>query len=137
MKKVFISVPMKDRTKENIEKSIEKIKQYAKLVIDDELEFVNTEVQEEAPYETQKQAVWYLGKSLEILSTCDIIMVPSKYGWYSFNGCEIEKEVSEKYGICVIEYSLYFFCRDIFGEDVCVDDDEELDDDEESDEDYK
>ena len=132
MRKVFISVPMKDRTKENIEKSIEKIKAYAKLVIDDELEFVNTEVQEKAPYNTKKEAVWYLGKSLEILSTCDILMAPSNDGWYTFNGCEIEKEVSDRYGISKLEYDLYLFCKDIYGEEICVDVF-----DEESDEDYK
>lgn len=112
MKKVFISVPMKDRTKENIEKSIEKIKEYGKLVIDDEVEFINTIVEEKPPYKNNNQAVWYLGKSIEILSQCDAILVPEDT--WNFNGCDIEKSICYKYGIEVIEYKLQHFCKDLY-----------------------
>lgn len=113
MKKVFISVPMKNRTKENIEKSIEKIKQYAKIVIDDEIEFVNTIVEEKAPYNIKKEAIWYLCKSLEILSGCDILMSPTRDSWYSFTGCDIERKVAESYGIEVIDYDTERICKDL------------------------
>ena len=112
MKKVFISVPMKDRTKENIEKSIEKIKEFGKLVIDDEVEFVNTIVEEKPPYTNNNQAVWYLGKSIEILSQCDIILSPDET--WNFNGCDIEKTICYKYGIEIIEYKLQLFCKDLY-----------------------
>lgn len=103
---------MKNRTKENIEKSIEKIKEFAKIVIDDEIEFINTIVEEKPPYENNNQAVWYLGKSIEILSKCDIILSPDET--WDFNGCDIEKSICYKYGIEVIEYKLQYFCKDLY-----------------------
>lgn len=122
MKKVFISVPMKNRTKENIDKSIEKIKNYAKLIIGDEIEFINTMVEEKPPYNTKQEAIWYLGKSLEILSTCDYIMSPtgleSQPGLRkTYMGCVIERMASEHYGVMVIDYFLWQMCPDIWYED--------------------
>lgn len=56
--------------------------------------------------------MWYLGKSIEILSQCDAILVPEET--WNYNGCDIEKSICYKYGIGVIEYKLQHFCKDLY-----------------------
>ena len=100
MKKVFISVPMRGRTKENIEYSIKKMKDIARTIIEDEdIEFINTIVEEKPPYTTQKEAVWYLGKAIELLSQVDVLVAPQTDYHHYAPGCFIEKEVASRYGI--------------------------------------
>ena len=98
MKKVFISMPMKNRSKENIEKSIEKAKQFAKIIFGDDVEFIHTEVKEKVPYENGNQAIYCLSKSLEILSQADAFVGVDYCYFIHSKGCEIEKEVFEGYG---------------------------------------
>lgn len=101
MNKAFISVPMKNRTKEQIELTIEKMKSVAKDTLKCDVEFINTMVQDKLPYETNNQAIWYLGKSLELLSQCDTLVCLKDVN--DFNGCFIEKEVAKRYGLTIIE----------------------------------
>ena len=73
--RVFISLPMKGRTKEEIETTLRKMKEYVISKVGN-VKFVNTIVEEKPPYESgEHTAIWYLGKSLEILSTCDLVVV--------------------------------------------------------------
>ena len=101
MRKIFISCPMKNRTKEEIENTIELMKNTAKKELGNEVEFINTIVQDKAPYETNNQAIWYLGKSIEILSQCQAIVCLKDVD--NYNGCFIEKEIAKRYGLQVIE----------------------------------
>lgn len=98
MKKVFLSVPMKGRTKENIEKSLEKMMAIAKIALEnEEIEFINTIVEDRPPYETNSQAVWYLGKSLELLSQADVLVCVDTPYWLHAYGCESEKRIFQEY----------------------------------------
>ena len=98
MKKVFLSVPMKGRTKENIEKSLEKMRAITKVALEnEEIEFINTLVEEKPPYETNNQAVWYLGKSIELLSQADILVCVDTPYWMRAHGCENEKRIFQDY----------------------------------------
>ena len=49
MNKAFISVPMKGKTKEEIENTITLMKNKAKEVIGNDIEFINTIVQDKPP----------------------------------------------------------------------------------------
>ena len=100
MSKVFISCPMKDRTKEEIEKTIQDMKNEAKKVLGD-VEFINTIVEEKPPYNTNNEAIWYLGKSIQILSQCEALVCLKNIDKY--NGCFIEKEVAKRYNLKIIE----------------------------------
>ena len=47
--------------------------------------------------------LWYLGKSLELLSTADIAYFAK--GWEEARGCRIEHECAEEYGgIWIVTY---------------------------------
>ena len=99
MKRVFISQPMNGR-------SDEKIKAEREYLTDKIEEFYKQEpVQvidsffEDAPHDAKP--LWFLGKSLELLSTADIAVFAK--GWRSARGCMIEHECAVAYGIKTIE----------------------------------
>ena len=99
--KAFISVPMKGRTKEEIEITINIMKNKAIEEAGNDVEFINTIVQDKPPYNTNNEAIWYLGKSIELLSQCEILVCLK--GIDNYNGCYIEKEIAKRYGLKIIE----------------------------------
>lgn len=96
MKKLFVSVPMKGRTEEDIRKSIDKMHRIAEAVFDEKLEVIPSYIEDKPPKDS-KEAVWYLGESVKKLAEADYfigINYSSKY-----NGCNIERDVAYYYGI--------------------------------------
>lgn len=97
MKKLFASVPMRGRTEEEIRESFAKMKRIAEAYEGEELELIDTWIAEKPPEGVKKNAVWYLGKSLELLSTADVYIGVGTYGY--FPGCCVEEEVAQLYKI--------------------------------------
>jgi hypothetical protein len=87
---------MKSRTPEAIKASIIKMKKIAEVYEDEELELLETYVEDEAP-EGANPAVWYLSRALEKLSMADVFIGISDY--YTWNGCQLETEAASFYGI--------------------------------------
>lgn len=52
-----------------------------------------------APHDARP--LWFLGKSLELLSTADVAYFAK--GWEDARGCRIENQCAIEYGITVIE----------------------------------
>ena len=96
MKKLFVSVPMKGRTEEEIKASIQKMKKIAEIYEGEELELIDSYIEDNPP-KNNNEAVWYLGESLKKLAQADVFIgVCESYDW---NGCQIERETAERYGI--------------------------------------
>jgi len=96
MKKLFVSVPMKGRTEEEIKASIQKMKKIAEIYEGEELELIDSYIEDNPPKDNN-EAVWYLGESLKKLAQADVFMgICESYDW---NGCCIEMETANKYGI--------------------------------------
>ena len=96
MKKLFVSVPMKGRTEAEIRASIEKMKKIAEAYEGEELELIDSYVEDNPPKDNN-QAIWYLGKSLQKLAEADVfISIDDKWEW---NGCYVEAEVAGRYGV--------------------------------------
>ena len=96
MKKLFVSVPMKGRTEEEIKASIQKMKKIAEIYEGEELELIDSYTKSTPPKDS-KEAVWYLGESLKKLAQADVFIgICESYDW---NGCCIERETADKYGI--------------------------------------
>lgn len=96
MKKLFVSVPMKGRTEEEIKASIQKMKKNAEIYEGEELELIDSYIEDNPPKDS-KEAVWYLGESLKKLARADVFIgICESYDW---NDCCIERETAEKYGI--------------------------------------
>lgn len=103
MKRVFISQPMNGRSNEEIKAEREyitdKIGEYYKHEHGPEPVQVIDSFFEDAPQDAKP--LWFLGKSLELLSTADIAVFAK--GWRSARGCMIEHECAVAYGIETIE----------------------------------
>ena len=94
--KLFISQPMKDKTNEEIKAERNGIidrarKEYGEIEVIDSF-FEN------APHDARP--LWFLAKSLELLSTADIVFFAP--GWDQYRGCKIEHECAVQYGIGII-----------------------------------
>ena len=96
MKKLFVSVPMKGRTEQEIRESIDKMKKIAEIYEGEELELIDSYIEDNPP-QNSNQAIWYLGESLKKLSEADVFIgIDECYVW---NGCEVEYRVATAYGI--------------------------------------
>lgn len=96
MKRLFVSVPMRGRTEEEIKASIQKMKKIAEIYEGEELELIDSYIEDNPPKDNN-QAIWFLGKSLEKLATADVFIgISDNWDW---NGCYIEQEVAHRYGI--------------------------------------
>ena len=97
MKKLFISCPMKGRTEENIRKSMERMHKIAEIIFDQKLEVIPTYIEDNPSENIVYEGIWYLGKSIQLLSEADFFI---GIGWTDlFKGCNIERTVAENYGM--------------------------------------
>lgn len=96
MKKLFVSVPMKGRTEEEIRASIEKMKKIAETYEGEELELIDSYIAGDVPM-NYNHAIWCLGRSIQSLAKADIFIgITDTWDWA---GCYIEAEVAGRYGI--------------------------------------
>ena len=98
MKKLFISQPMKGKTDEEILAERKKAIESAERNLGEPIEVIDSFFQN-APADARP--LWFLGKSLELLSTADIAYFAK--GWEDARGCRIENQCAIEYGIEVIE----------------------------------
>ena len=98
MKKLFISQPMRGKTDEKILAVREKAIKAAEKLIGEPVEVIDSFFQS-APVDAKP--LWFLGKSLELLSTADVAYFAP--GWNDFRGCKIEHTCAVEYNIDRIE----------------------------------
>lgn len=96
MKKIFISQPMKDKTTEQIKKEREQAFSELYKLFGDDFEIIDS-VFDFENVENVNKGLYYLSKSLELLSTADCAVFLNS--WDKARGCLIEKECCDKYGI--------------------------------------
>ena len=88
MKKLFISQPMRGKSDEEILAERKKAIELAQEMIGEPVEVIDSFFQE---------ALWFLGKSLELLSGADVAYFAQ--GWEDARGCAIEHDSALAYGI--------------------------------------
>ena len=98
MRKLFISQPMRGKTDEEILAERKKAIESAERNLGEPVEVIDSFFQN-APADARP--LWFLGKSLELLSTADIAYFAK--GWEDARGCRIENQCAIEYGIEVIE----------------------------------
>ena len=94
MKKLFISQPMREKTDEEILTERKEAISVVKNILNDDVEVIDSFFQN-APADARP--LWFLGKSIELLSTADIVYFCD--GWQDARGCRIEHECAVEYGI--------------------------------------
>lgn len=97
MKKLFISQPMKGKTDEEILKERETAIKQAEELLKEPVEVIASFFKV-APADAKP--LWFLGKSLELLSNTDVAYFAK--GWEEARGCKIEHESCLAYGIKTI-----------------------------------
>ena len=101
MKKLFISQPMRGLKDEEILKAREEIRKKAEKEIGEPVKLIDSFIKD-YPGEINKHVpVFYLGKSIQLLSQADIAYCGGD--WRNARGCLIEHEVATQYGIKIIE----------------------------------
>lgn len=98
MKKLFISQPMKGKSDEDILKERDRATRKAEAIVGEPIEVIDSFFQN-APADARP--LWFLGKSLELLSTADVAYFAP--GWDEARGCKIEHMCAVEYGIDRIE----------------------------------
>lgn len=96
--RVFISQPMNGKTDEEILRERDEAIKEIKKNISGDIEVIDSFFQS-AP--TDARPLWFLGKSLELLSTADIAYFCR--GWDLARGCRIEHQCCLEYGIKIFE----------------------------------
>lgn len=94
MKKLFISQPMRGKTDAEILAVCQNAIKTAEKLLGEPVEVIDSFFQA-APVDAKP--LWFLGKSLELLSTADVAYFAS--GWNDYRGCKIEHT-------CAVEYSI-------------------------------
>ena len=115
MKKLFVSVPMRGRTEESIKNSIECMHKIAEIAFGEELELIDSYIEDNPPV-TKNQSIWYLGKSIELLSQADYFIGVDLYGYSScYPGCCVENQVASGYDVkrLILNSYEYSFFNDI------------------------
>lgn len=93
MKKVFISQPMVDKTDEQIKEERKKAIEVCKERLGEDVEIIDSFF-EGAPHDASP--LWFLGKSIQLLSTADIAYFIK--GAAKYRGCNAEYLLAVTYG---------------------------------------
>ncbi len=106
-KKVFISLPMRDRTNDEIRKDMNDILSLVKSVYEEtgeDVELIDT-VNENSPNpDVKNDGVWYLGGS--ILDLCEADLAIFHPEWRTARGCIIEHMICAMYNIPYFDISM-------------------------------
>ena len=100
--KIFISIPMKSKSTEQVRVEMNKVFSSIKDKLP-EAELIDSIIDgadKNIAIKGDGVGMWYLGKSILLLSEADIVFFVNN--WKDFRGCSIEREIAEKYGkFCV------------------------------------
>lgn len=94
---VFISQPMNGKTNEEIRNERESV---VRILETEGYTILDSIVSESAP-ETSHEGVWYLGKSILLLSIADAVYFMD--GWEDARGCKIEHTIAIDYNLNIIQ----------------------------------
>lgn len=110
MKKLFVSVPMRDRTREAIESDISKMHKIAEDLVGEELELIESFSIENCG---QRNDIYSLGKSIVKMANADYVVGTDFYGDGYFRGINIERDVARTYDVPYITVPVEYLGKDI------------------------
>lgn len=105
--RVFISQPMNGLTDEEIEDVRNEAIHWVEteMSLNGPFEFVDSNIKEDPPEMAalDREGVWYLGKSLELMATASLVVFCD--GWDEARGCIFEHEVARLYHLPCVDLS--------------------------------
>jgi len=100
--KVFISMPMKAKSTGQVKVEMNKVFKFIKKTLPQAklIDSVIDGADKNIAIKGDDISMWYLGKSIQLLSEADIVFFVND--WKNYRGCSIERKVAEEYGkFCV------------------------------------
>lgn len=101
MRRLFVSQPMRGKTEDEIIEARDKAIERLSRRLNEGFEVAESYFTEDEPKDVKNSGVYWLGKSLELLSKCDLALFIGD--WWEYRGCRIEREVGRTYGIEITE----------------------------------
>lgn len=101
MRRLFVSQPMHGKTEDEIIEARDKAIERLSRRLNEGFEVAESYFTEDEPKDVKNSGVYWLGKSLELLSKCDLALFIGD--WYDYRGYQIKYQVCENYGIEIME----------------------------------
>lgn len=99
MKKLFISLPMKGLSDEDINDLRKSMLAMAKVVFEqEEFEIIDSNIEEDAP-EGQNEGLYYVGESIKRMADADFFIGIDMGYDTDYNGCWLENQAAERYNL--------------------------------------
>ena len=97
MKKVFVSIPLRGRSKEDIQTSLDKIKEAVEGLLDEKVELLHQEPKDIPDFDKDdaKESLKFLSKDLDLMSEADYFATIED-NW-NFRHCTLEEDIFRKY----------------------------------------
>lgn len=95
IKKIFVSMPMHDKTEEQIKKQYDQSVEWIHKHVSENADIVSTVFDPVGPEGCGR--LWYLGRAIKKLDGCDAVYFYP--GWDIAKGCRIEYTVAKEYGL--------------------------------------
>ena len=98
MKKVFVSIPLKGRSKEEIQDSLDKIKAAVEGLLDTEVEVLHQDVKDLPDFGGDEDAddnLEFLGKDIQLMADADYFATIED-NW-NYRHCVLEEDIFRKY----------------------------------------
>ena len=104
--KIFISMGMKAKSTEQVKVEMNKVFEFVKNKLPEAklIDSVIDGADKDIAIKGDDVGVWYLGKSILLLSEADIVFFVND--WRHFRGCSIEREIADKYGKFCVDISV-------------------------------
>lgn len=115
MKKLFVSVPMRGRTEEEIKRSFKRMHAIAENIFDEKLELIDTYFESDPSESVRNISLWFLGESIRKLSEADYF-IGVEYPGDFYKGCESENYIATLYRIPSVFVDLYKIFPDAVNE---------------------
>ena len=121
MKKVFVSIPLKGRSKEDIQTSLDKIKEAVEGLLDEKVELLHQDIKDIPDFDKDeaKESLKFLSKDLDLMSEADYFATV-ECNW-DFRHCTLEEDIFKKYFASdyeeskekIMSFSINIVCPDV------------------------
>lgn len=101
MRRLFVSQPMRGKTEDEIIEARDKAIERLSRRLNEGFEVAESYFTKDEPKDVKNSGVYWLGKSLELLSECDLVLFIGD--WMSYRGCVVEYDACINYGIEIME----------------------------------
>jgi len=99
---VFLCLPMKGRTEEDILSSVQRMGYLVRKKLGKNIKVVHnyaSSIEDPEASKVKAQGLWYLGKAFQLLSKSDYLVYIKGIKKGESNGCDMEKLAAKLYGI--------------------------------------